>query len=66
LLRAQNDLTTALVTYEIARLRLSLSTEELAVDERGLWVEEEITERGDKNAESAERTEGKKEELPKS
>jgi hypothetical protein len=66
LLRAQNDLTTALVNYEIARLRLRLSTEEMAVDERGLWVEEEITERGDKNAESAERTEGKKEELPKS
>jgi outer membrane protein TolC len=66
LLRAQNDLTSALVNYEIAKLRLRLSTEELAVDERGLWVEEEITERGDENAESAKRTEGKKEELPKS
>jgi len=66
LLAGQNDLTTALVNYEIARLRLQLSTEELVVDEKGLWVEEKTTERGEENVESAERTQGKKEELPKS
>ncbi len=66
LVDAQNALTSALVQYELAKLQLWISTEELQVDERGLWVERNPTERGDGNVEPTERAESEKEKLPKS
>jgi outer membrane protein TolC len=66
LLQAQIALTSALVSHEMARLQLWLSTESLQVDDKGLWVEQNPSERGDQNAEGTERAESEKEKLPKS
>jgi outer membrane protein TolC len=65
-LRALDELTSALVDYEIQKLQLWLSTEALQVDDRGLWIEEERHQRGDENAEAAERSETEEEELAES
>jgi len=66
LVSAQNALTSALVSHEIARLQLLLSMEALQVDEKGLWVDEEPSERGDENVETTQRAESEKEELSES
>ncbi len=66
LLSAQNALTAALIDYQLARLRLYLSTEELQVDVRGLWVEENPTVKGDQDVETTRQYEPDKEERPKS
>lgn len=66
LLTAQNELTSALVGHEIARLQLLLSTESLEVDERGLWFEEQTSARGEQNGEGKDRVVAEKEERQKS
>jgi len=66
LLNAQNSLTSALVQHELAKLQLWQSMEALQVDQRGLWVEEKPTEKGDEDVERTKQAESEKEELPKS
>jgi hypothetical protein len=66
LLGAQNGLTTALVRYEIARLQLLLSTEEFHVNERGLWLREETSVRGDDNVNTTDEPDSEKKELSES
>jgi len=66
LLTTKNQLTRALVAHEMARLELWLSTEELRVDEKGMWAEVEQPARGDEDVEARERSEAEEKELAES
>lgn len=53
LLDTQLSLTEALVTYEIAKLQLWLSIEELQVDDKGMWAEGASSAEDEKNGDTA-------------